>query len=70
MIGATRLGVIDLGKPRLRDALSAVLALAAAPAGHTVAQFTAKVHALTGQTDAGYTTRQAAYDLRKIRGMS
>ncbi len=65
-IGAVRTGGIDLDKPRLRAALSAVLALATAPDGFTVAQFTAKVHAQTGQ--ATYTTRQAAYDLRKLRG--
>jgi hypothetical protein len=67
-IGATRVGGIDLNTPRLRHALSAVLALAAAPDGFTVAQFTAQVHAMTGQNDTDYTVRQAAYDLRKIRG--
>ncbi len=67
-IGATRVGGVDLHKPRTRAALSAVLALSAAPGGFTVAEFTVKVHAMTGQTDADYTTRQAAYDLRKIRG--
>jgi hypothetical protein len=65
-IGAVRTGGIDLDKPRLRTALYAVLALATAPDGFTVAQFTAKVHTQTGQ--ATYTTRQAAYDLRKLRG--
>ena len=47
-------------------ALSAVLALSATSGGFTVAEFTAKVHAMTGHT--GYTTRQAAYDLRTLRG--
>jgi hypothetical protein len=65
-IGAVRVGGIDLNKPRMQVALSAALALAATPTGFTVAQFTAKVHTLTGQTS--YTTRQAAYDLRKLRG--
>ena len=65
-IGATRVGGVDLNKPRIRAALAAVLALAAAPDGFTVAEFTAKVHAMTGHT--GYTIRQAAYDLRKLRG--
>jgi hypothetical protein len=65
-IGASRVGGIDLNKPRLHDALSAVLALAVAPGGFTVGQFTATVHTLTGQTS--YTVRQAAYDLRKLRG--
>ena len=46
----------------------AVLALAPAPNGFTVAEFTAKVHAMTGTSSAAYSIRQAAYDLRKIRG--
>jgi hypothetical protein len=67
-IGATRVGGVDLNKTRMRNALAAVAALAVAPDGFTVADFTAKVHAMTGQTDDDYTTRQAAYDLRKLRG--
>ena len=65
-LGTTRVGGIDLNKPRIRAALSAALALTAAPRGFTVTDFTAKVQAMTGH--AGYTTRQAAYDLRKLRG--
>jgi hypothetical protein len=65
-IGATRVGGVDLNKPRIRAALAAVLALSAAPGGFTVADLAAKVHAMTGNTS--YTTRQAAYDLRKLRG--
>jgi hypothetical protein len=65
-LGATRTGGIDLNKPRIRAALSAALALAPAPRGFTVAEFTAKVQAMTGQHD--YTTRQAAHDIRKLRG--
>ena len=65
-LGATRLGGVDLNKPRIRAALSAALALAAAPNGFTIADFTAKVRHLTRKAD--YTTRQAAYDLRKLRG--
>jgi len=65
-LGATRTGGIDLNKPRIRAALSAALALAAAPHGFTVAEFTAKVQQVNKHTD--YTTRQGAYDLRKLRG--
>jgi len=53
-------------KPRIRAALAAVLAFAAAPGGFTVADLAAKVQAMGGQT--GYTIRQAAYDLCKLRG--
>ncbi|GEM_PF-1435896 len=67
-LGASRVGGIDVNKPRIRAALAAVLALAASPDGFTVAGMTAKVHAMTGQTHATYNTRQAAYDLRKLRG--
>ena len=65
-LGATRTGGIDLNRPRIRAALSAALALAAAPHGFTVAEHAAKVRTLT--PDGGYTARQAAYDLRKLRG--
>jgi hypothetical protein len=65
-LGAIRIGGIDLNKPRIRAALSAALALAAAPRGFTVAEFTAKVWLLDRHAD--YTIRQGAYDLRKLRG--
>jgi hypothetical protein len=55
-----------LNKPRVRAALSGVLALSATSGGFTVAELTAQVHAMTGRI--GYTSRQAAYDLRKFRG--
>ena len=67
-LGATRVGGVDLNKPRMRDALRAALALAPAPNGFTVAEFAAKVHALTGDDHTGYSVRQAGYDLRKLRG--
>ena len=65
-LGGTRVGGIDVNKPRSRAVLAAALALAIAPGGFTVADFAAKVRAMTGQ--AGYTIRNAAYDLRKLRG--
>jgi hypothetical protein len=65
-LGATRVGGIDLNKPRIRAALSAALALAAAPRGFTVAEHAARVRQLDRHAD--YTTRQAAHDLRKLRG--
>ena len=64
-LGGTRVGGIDVNKPRSRAVLAAALALAIAPGGFTL-DFAAKVRAMTGQ--AGYTSRNAAYDLRKLRG--
>ena len=63
--GAVRVGGIDTNKPRTRAAMAAVTALSIAPDGFSVADLAATVHARTGQD---YTTRQAAYDLRKLRG--
>jgi hypothetical protein len=65
-IGATQVSGIDLNKPRLRTTLHAVLALSTTPSGFTVADLVAKAHSMTGDTT--YTVRQAAYDLRKLRG--
>ena len=65
-IGAVRVGGIDTNKPRTRAAMAAVTALAVAPDGFTVADLAA-----TGprpRPAADYTIRQAAYDLRKLRG--
>jgi hypothetical protein len=64
--GDSRIAGVDLNKPRIRAALSAALALSPAPGGFTVAQHAARVRQITGQDS--YTTRQAAYDLRKLRG--
>jgi hypothetical protein len=66
-IGTTRVGGIDINKPRARAALSAVLALAVAPDGFTVADLASKVRSLTGVAETDYTLRQAAYDLRRLR---
>jgi hypothetical protein len=64
--GASRIAGIDLNKPRIRAALAAALALAPAPGGFTVAEHAVRVRQITGHD--GYTIRQAAYDLRKLRG--
>jgi hypothetical protein len=67
-LGATRTGGIDINIPRIRAALAAALALAVAPQGFTVAEFTAQVRTITGQPPDSYSVRQGAYDLRKLRG--
>jgi hypothetical protein len=57
-LGSTRTAGIDVNKPRSRAVLAAALALAIAPGGFTVADFAAKVRAMTGQ--AGYTIRSCS----------
>ena len=67
-VGRIRVAGIDLNNPRMRAALSAVLALGPSPMGFGVARFRAKVHSMTGQSEADYTQRHATYDLKKLRG--
>lgn len=66
-VGQTRVGGIDLNKPRLRAVLAAVLALAPAPTGFTAGQVAAQVQARLGPDASAYQARQAAYDLKKLR---
>jgi hypothetical protein len=67
-VGKTRVGGVDINRPRTRSLLAAVLALACSPTGFTVTELSAKARAMTGRTPADYTVRQAAYDLKKLRG--
>jgi hypothetical protein len=67
MIGATRVGGIDINQARMRNTVNAVLALTVAPSGFTVGDLASRVQTMTGQTDDDYSRRQAAYDLRKLR---
>ena len=65
-VGTARVAGVNLDSPRIRAVLASVVALSPLPGGFTVADLTSKVAAMTGVT--GYTTRQAAYDLKKLRG--
>jgi hypothetical protein len=66
-VGKTRIGGMDVNKPRTRAVLSAVLALARAPAGFTTGQLANTVRLMLPATDPSYDPRRAAYDLRKLR---
>ena len=68
LVGKTRVGGLDLGQPRMRTVLAAVLALALAPRGFTLGDLAGKVREIGGQALADYGLRPAAYDLRKLRG--
>ena len=67
-VGQTRVGGIDLNQPRMRAVLEGVITLATAPHGFHCADLTAKVQAILATNEGTYTPRQAAYDLRKLRG--
>jgi len=67
-VGQTRVGGVDITKSRMRAVIEAVMGLASAPHGFSVSEVAAQVQAITGVPDRDYTPRQAAYDLKKLRG--
>jgi hypothetical protein len=66
-LGQTKVGGIDLNKPRMRRVAEAVLALSASPVGFTASGLAGQVHTMTGQPESGYGARRAAYDIKKLR---
>jgi hypothetical protein len=66
--GEKRVAGVALPKPRRRTVAAAVVALAATPEGFTSAQLAEPVRAQPGRPPAGYQPRQAADDLRQLRG--
>jgi hypothetical protein len=68
LVGKVKLGGIDLNKQRLRWVARAVLALSASRQGFTASSLANQVCLMSGQELTNYAPRQAAYDLKKLRG--
>jgi len=66
--GSRRLAGIDLNQARMRTVVDALLSLAPNPNGFTVGDLAQEVRELSGNSEEEYRDRQAAYDLKKIRG--
>lgn len=64
-VGRTRVGGVDINQPRMRAVLEAVVALSPSPEGFTSAQLAQRVREIL---HSPYSPRQAAYDLKKLRG--
>jgi hypothetical protein len=67
-VGKTKVGGIDYNQPRMRLVMQACTALAAAPTGFTASDLARKVGQLHPAKPSCYGPRQAAYDLKKLRG--
>jgi predicted Zn-dependent peptidase len=52
----------------MRLAIQAVLALSTSPKGFTAGEMAATVQQLGGPSANAYTSRQAAYDIKKLKG--
>lgn len=67
-VGQTRVGGVDINRPRTRAVIEAVITLSAAPSGFSSSEVAAQVRAIRTTQPDPYTARQAAYDLKKLRG--
>ena len=65
--GAQRIAGVDLQKPRMQAVAAAVIALAAAPAGFTAKALAEQTKRHPRRPHARCGTRQAAYELKKLR---
>jgi hypothetical protein len=67
-VGKTKVGGIDLNKPRMCWVIEALIALSPLPGGFTASELARQVRTLSRQSEAEYGPRRAAYDLKKLRG--
>jgi hypothetical protein len=65
--GRRRVAGIDINKPRCRNVMKAVLALAIKPSGFTSKELASKYVNICQLSEDSYNPRQAAYDLRKLK---
>jgi len=68
LVGKTSVPGVDIGRPRVQAVIQAVIALAPQPRGFKIDELAAKVRELTHLSEDSYSTSNAAYDLRKLRG--
>jgi len=66
-VGKAKVGGVDYNQSRMRVAMRASLALATAPKGFTASDLARRAGDLN-PSDRSYTPRQAACDLKKLRG--
>ncbi len=67
-VGKTIVGGIDLNKTRMRAVVEAVIAMSSSPNGFTASDVATRVRAIDKEHQTQYSPRQAAYDLKKLRG--
>ncbi len=67
-VGDARVAGINLANPRLTAVMEAVVALSTQPGGFTSGEVAIRVQDRLGVSAEAYQPRQAAYDLKKLRG--
>jgi hypothetical protein len=68
MVGKARVAGLDLASARMTAVLEGVIALSTRPGGFTSGELAAQVQERLRISAAEYQPRQAAYDLKKLRG--
>lgn len=68
MVGKAKVGGIDVNKPRMRHVAEAILALSWRPGGFTSSELAEQVVQSNHEIQSAFSPRQAAYDLKKLRG--
>jgi len=67
-VGQTRVGGVDINNLRIRTVIEAIIPLAAKPRGFTSSDLAEAVQSRQTTGDNEYSSRKAAYDLKKFRG--
>jgi hypothetical protein len=67
-VGATRVGGIDVNRPRMQAVMEGVIALSIKPRGFTASDLATNVKEILGGSVPDYQSRHASYDLKKLRG--
>jgi len=67
-VGATRVGGIDVNRPRMQAVMEGVIALSNKPRGFTASDLGTKVKEILSGSIPDYQSRHASYDLKKLRG--
>jgi len=67
-VGRTRVGGIDVNRPRMRAVMEGVMGLSVNPRGFTASELAGRVKEILGDSIPDYHARHASYDLKKLRG--
>jgi hypothetical protein len=67
-VGQTRVGGLDVNRPRMRAVMEGVIGLSVNPRGFTASELAGRVKEIVGNSVPDYQARQASYDLKKLRG--
>ena len=69
-VGKVRVGGIDINKPRIKAVMEVLIELAMFPQGFSSSDLATRINAKTCFDNRNYSSRNAAYDLKKFRGKS